>query len=291
MSQPTVLIYGSAEHAGLSLIHESLAERSNCRAVFVVQEAFFSNCRLFMGTDPSESMLYLTESDAAGFTDVTSVCMDSFYISPAYLDGFNQEDITYIQTEGWSALIAMFDQLGRNALMANFITERDHVATRWSRLCCLAGAGLKTPNALVTSDPSELQRFREQHGEVVYKMVADPSESFTKLEGDALNNFERLPMAPVHFEEAPEGVHSSLTLIGPKAVQLPQEAPTPPEDLVIGCQELAEKLGLTLAEFGLLRRPNGEWLVTGFQCFPSAAVLAVPEVLATVSLLLETGRA
>lgn len=284
------MIYGSPAHPGLSLIYQSLVERSNCRPLFMVQEAFFNECQLFMDGAPENGMLYITDVDAVAFSEVTSVCMDGFYVSAHALEGFSADDVTYIQTEGWATLISMFSQLSRDSLMANFTTQRDHLSTRWSRLCCMAAAGIPVPRALVTSDPDELNTFLDElGGEAVYKPVADAGNVFAPVDDSMLEKIERLPLAPAHFEEAPRGDFSRLCLVGVRPVHLPLGTPQPPGSLVESCQRLAESLSLTLAEFSLCHE-SGQWKVADLNPFLSPETLSNPEMLASVSLLLEAGR-
>lgn len=256
----------------------------------MVQEVFFHECQLFMDGAPENGMLYITDVDAVSFAEVTSVCMDGFYVSGAALEGFSAEDVTYIQTECWATLIAMFSQLAQGCLMANFTTARDHLSTRWSRLCSLAAAGIPVPRALVTSDPEELNTFLDElDGEAVYKPVADASNIFAPVNEEMLDKIERLPLAPAHFEEAPRGTYSRLCLVGVRPLHLPLGAPQPPASLVESCQRLAESLSLTLAEFSLSHH-CGQWRVADMNPFLSPETLSNPEMLASVSLLLEEGR-
>jgi hypothetical protein len=271
------------------MIYQSLIERSNCRPLFIIQEAFFSECQMFMDTMAENGTLYITDVDAVNFTEITSLCMDGFYVSAHHLSGFSPEDVTYIQTESWSSLIAMFAQISKSALMANFCTARDHLATRWSRLCCLAAHGLPVPRALVTSDPDELIRFCDEVGDVLYKPVADASNIFAPVDEAMLEKAERLPLAPTHFEEAPCGTNSRLCLIGVNPIHLPTAAHLPDDRLVEQCQRLAETLDLTLAEFSLSVDERG-WKVTDMHPFLTPESLSNPEILGSVSLLLESGK-
>lgn len=280
------MIYGGRYHPGLALICEELAARSNRRVFFVQEELFFTESRLILADEPRNSLLYLTEKDVVSLHEVCSVCMDNFFVSPHFLEGFAEEDVQYIQTEAWATLIALFGQLSENALMANFITERDHFASRWATLRLLAQNGLPVPDALVTSDPDSLQNFRERHPDgVVFKPVSDPTEVFTLLDESALEKLESVTFAPVHFEQMQTGKPSALTLIGPTVLHTGEQQP--PEDIIEGCRDVASQIGLELAEFSLRQLDDGSWQVAGLLPFLSPAALSQPEVLANVCCLLE----
>ena len=286
MTEPTVLIFGSRHHPSLALINQELAARSNRRVFFVQQELFFTESRLILADEPCNSLLYLTEKDVVSFSEIAAVCLDNFFVSPEFLEGFAPEDVEYIQTEAWATLIAFFGQLSEKALMANFITDRDHFASRWATLRLLAQSGLPVPDALVTSDPESLESFRDRPPEgVVFKPVSDPTEVFTLLDEEALAKLDSLTFAPVHFEQAQLGEPSALSVIGPTTIH--SGGAEPPKEIVEGCRGVAAELGLALAEFHLRKLQDGRWQVAGLLPFVSPSALSQPEVLATVCQLLE----
>ncbi|MBI3926041.1 MAG: hypothetical protein HY319_10910 [Armatimonadetes bacterium] len=292
MGDPAILIYGSVENPALVLINNHLRQRGKRRVVFQVQERFPRDVGLYLGNGPTlkGSVLMPDSDEPLLLEDVVSVCLDGFYISQEGLREFTPEDLTYLQTESWAALIAMFYRLSRHCLVANHVIPRDLVASRWSELCLLSHHGLEIPRTLITSDGEALAAFAEElSGKVVCKPVTGVEPTFRRLEPSDLEQPEKLALAPVHFEEEPEGEVCRAVVIGTGVEVQPAESEPPPQAILGRCLAVCRELELHMAEVALRRTSRG-WLATGLRRFLSPEILAEEATLEKVARLLEEGR-
>lgn len=241
---------------------------------------------LLLGALPDEnSLLYSEEKETVSLGEIRALVMDGFYVTAESLTGLDLADIPYVQTETWAAFIALFELIGRKALVANNVNDREALATRWSTLRYLARQGLPVPRALVTSDLGALQRFMAL-GPVGYKAVGDAAEGLTQLDPAEGERFERLALCPVHFEEAPAGRVATLTVVRDQVFVYCPEGDPPPDELQKACLKAASGLGLVLAELPLRCNERG-WVVTGLRAFPSPDSLSDSVILEAVVALLE----
>ena len=281
-----ILIFGSAHHPGLQLVHQALLARE-ANVLFLLQEGFTGHTQLSL-TNDSGSLL-LEGMDPLDLSEVTSVCMDGFYVPPGYnLEGLDQEDVEYLQTETWATLVGLFGFLSKTALMANFFLERDHFSTRWGTLRFLASHGLAVPRALVTSDREALAEFRGRVGDLVFKPVSDPTSAMLAWTEETEKRLENLSLAPVHFEEAPSGDVVQLSLIGDQHFVIPAEA-QPPAELVEKLHVMARSAGLTVCDVSLRCSPEGKWIVSGLRPFVSENSLFLEKPLDAMADLLQKG--
>ncbi len=282
-----ILILGSPLHAGLSILYQTLGARGAKLVVFLSMDAFPTRVGMYLGATPEESSLLFTEEkESVSLSDIRALVMDGFYVTAESLTGLDLADIPYVQTETWAAFIALFELIGRKALVANNVNDREALATRWSTLRYLSGQGLPVPRALVTSDLSALQRFTASVGSVGYKAVGDAAEVLTQLDPGQDDRFERLAFCPVHFEEAPGGRVATLTVVREQVFVYCPEGDPPPDDLQQACLKAAVGLGLVLAELPLRCTERG-WMVTGLRPFPSPDSLSDSVILEAVVALLE----
>ncbi|HXE72963.1 MAG TPA: hypothetical protein VNO81_09910 [Candidatus Nitrosotenuis sp.] len=286
MGEPAILLYGSLANPSLHLLHRALLERGRRRVVFLEQESFPGAVGLYLPLGGGGTLLP-RGAEPLDLDDVISVALDGYYVHPDQTAGLPPGDAEYAQAEMWATLIALFGQLSTRALVANHVTRRDYLGSRWGELCLLASHGLPVPRAVVTSSPREARRFWEElSGAVVYKPVSLPVAAFKALEEPDLARLDRLSLAPVHFEEAPRGSVCRLVLVGGAALPVGGE---PPADMVERLRRVAGLLDLHLAE-GLFRQSGGGWVCSGLRRFPSPEVLEEPAVLEAACALLEEGR-
>jgi len=283
-----ILIFGSAHHPGLQLVHQALLARE-ANVLFLLQEGFTGHTQMSLTNE--RGSLLLEGMDPLDLADVKSVCLDGFYVPPGYnLEGLDQADVEYLQTETWAMLVGLFGQLSRTALMANFFLERDHFSTRWGTLRFLASHGLPVPRALVTSDREALAEFRGRVGDVVFKPVSDPTSGMMAWTDEAEKRLENLSLAPVHFEEAPSGDVVQCSFIGDRHFLIPAEAEPPPE-ILEKCRAMARANGLTVCDVSLRCSAEGKWVASGLRPFVSENALFLEKPLDAMADLLEKGLA
>lgn len=290
MGEPTVLVYGSLENESLVAIHTALAERGRRKAVFVVQEQFPTGLGLYLKMDEPGGVLIPEGQEPIALDDLVSVCSAGYYVANRGIEDFSPEDQSYIQTESWATLIALFRHLSQRCLVANHVVLRDLLANRWAELCFLASHGLPVPRVLVTSDPDQVVEFQARVSELVYKPVGAPGAVFRELgKGDA-QRLERIAASPAHFEERPAGEVTRVIVIG-NGLELYPAQPVPPSELLEGLLAACRELELNLAECSLRRGEDGSWLASGLSGFVSPEMLSEPEVLGAVAYYLEEGGA
>jgi hypothetical protein len=286
VADPTVLLYGSADNPSLGLLHQGLTRRGRRHSLFILQENFPFSVGIYLKVGRGLHGALLLGQEELSLTDLCSVALDGFVISPAGLTEFSAQDAQYLQTESWACLISMFHQLSRHCLVANHVVRRDYLTSRWAELNLLCECGLAVPRTLVTSRPESAREFYESlAGRVICKPVAGTAPVFREVSPEDLDNLHRLTLCPVHYEEMPEGWACRLAVVGGLFFQLPEGTPPPPEVLE-GVTLVCRFLSLQLAEFSL-RQLGSQWIVTGLRTFLSPEALGQPHVLEAACALLE----
>lgn len=286
MSEPTILLYGSGENPSLGLLHQALSARGRRRVVFLLQEHFPFSVGIYLKVGKGLHGALLLGSEEIPLENLCSLAIDGFVISPAGLNEFSPHDAQYLQTESWAALISLFHQLSRHCLVANHITRRDYLTSRWAELNLLTECGLEVPRALVTSRPQAARDFYEcLGGRVVCKSVAGAAPVFREVGSQDLEKLHRLTLCPVHYEELPQGWACRIVIVGDQPFQVPEGDP-PPTAVLDGINLVCRFLSLYLAEFSL-RQLGDRWMVTGLRPFLSPEALSQPHILDAACRLLE----
>lgn len=286
MGQPTCLLYGTPAHPSLALLHQALQARAGFRVVFLAQERYPRDVGLYLpaGEGAEPPLLLLPDQEPIACQDLVSVCLDGFYIAQEGLKEFTPEDVTYLQTESWAALIALFHRLSQHCLVANHITQRDLISSRLSELGLLSRCGLPVPRATVTSDPEAFRRFYDElGGKVLARPVAGMDPAMREVVAEELETADKLLFSPVHFEEVPEGPVCRLVVVGEQVRTVPEEA-SPPDAFREAVLEVCRRLRRCHLAEALVRESPRGWLATGFRTFISAETL--PAVLEPVVELL-----
>ena len=291
-----IVLFGSPGHAGLQILYQNLVARG-LPTLFLIQEGFAGRTRMYLDQDPNRSTLILPEEEALDLKEIRSFCLDGFYVPAGYhLDGLSESDVGYVQTETWSMLIYLFQQIHQVSLLVNFIENRDVFSNRWGTLRYLAQCGLPVPRNLITSDPDSLRAFRESVGQIMVKSVGDHSVDFSVVDAAYDDRLENLLLAPAQFEEVPTGQGYFCGFVDGQSVVIPtadsdltgQEPP--PAELLEKCWQAALKLKLHVAETTVRKTSDGRWLVTGMRPFLSLGMLSNPRAMDLMVKLLERGR-
>lgn len=291
VTQPTVVVFGLGSHPVLGELYERLQARGQRRVVFVPLESFPEKIRFgFTQKDGEDGGFLSVDGDPeVDFADIVSVCLDGYAIV-AGGEGLSAEDQEYRQTESWAALVAMFRGLSRNCLVANHVVERDHFHSRLSELYLLHSYGLPVPRVLVTSNPQQAAAFVDEVGSVLYRTVMGKDLPFREFFPEDRQRLSEVGLAPVHFEEAPEGGLVGLFRVGLELVPSPRDADIP-TDLQEGFRQLCDDLGLHLAELRLRYTQDGRgWQAVGLHPFLSVEGIRDAEVVEAALTLLETGN-
>jgi len=290
VGEPTVLFFGSNEHATLTTLYHHLKERGNRRVVYLAQEQFPQQPAFELQVGPGwEHCTIHPENEApVEIADLVSVVLDRYSISPPNLETFSPDDQEYIQVESWATLIALFGALSRHCLVANHVLLREHLVSRMAELCYLASFGLAVPRTVVTSVPAHVLSFVDScGGQAIYRPVSGMGLPFRSWTADDAARVAELKLCPMHFEEAPGGLEAALGIVGQEVFVKPDETDVPPQVLA-GCVKACQGLDLWLAEAGLRQTERG-WVVTGLRGFPSSDWLGDLEFAEATSALLEGG--
>lgn len=290
MGEPTVLFFGSSEHATLTTLFHHLKERGNRRVVYLTQELFPQQPPFELQVGPGWEHCTLHPPDEAPVEmgDLVSVVLDRYSINPPDLASYSPDDQEYIQVESWATLIALFAALSRHCLVANHVLLREHLVSRLAELSYLAQCGLPVPRTVVSSVPDHVLKFVDScGGKAIYRPVSGMGLPFRSWSAEDAARVQELKLCPMHFEEAPGGPEAALGIVGQEVFVKPDEADVPPQVLA-GCVKACQGLDLWLAEAGLRQTERG-WVVTGLRGFPSSDWLGDAEFAETVSTLLEAG--
>lgn len=263
MSLPIVLMFGTAQHQALSLLFHYLQERGNCRPVFLANEAFPGQPGLeYHLSDIERGTIFPADQEPFDFDGLVSVALDGYFVQPQDLELFAPQDQTYLQSEGWATLIALFGALSRKCLVANHILRRDDLNSRVAMLGCLQSHGLEVPACCVTSDPEVAQGFVDRHaGQIFTRPVAVRELPIQVWQEEDRERLERIRLCPIHLEQHLGGDLCSALILGSELMaqdqsELPQEA--------MGA--VARTLGLEVCEFSFRRGQDG-WICTGLYPF------------------------
>lgn len=110
---------------------------------------------------------------------------------------------TFVKLDQWrgvfSSLLALFDRHGATVFYPPW-THHYH-DSKPLQVAQLANAGVNVPETVFTTDPDRARAFVEEHGEVVYKPVAEGARP-SRLSVEDLEQapLERLSSAPVQFQ-------------------------------------------------------------------------------------------
>lgn len=292
LGRPTVVVFGLGSHPVLGELYEKLQARGRRRVVFAPLESFPEKIAFALTQHEGEESGFLSiEGDEpVHFEDIVSVCLDGYAIV-AGGEGLSAEDQQYRQTEAWAALVAMFRGLSRNCLVANHVVERDHFHSRLAELYLLHSYGLPVPRVLVTSNAHQAGGFIDEVGSVLYRTVMGKDLPFRQFLPEDRQRLEEVGLAPVHFEESPEGGMVGLLRVGPDLIRSPRDADIP-EDIQEGFCQLCDGLALQLAELRLRYLSDGRgWQAIGLHPFLTMEGLSDPEVVEAALTLLEMGNA
>lgn len=143
--------------------------------------------------------------------------------------------------------------------------------------------GFKVPETLLTTDPKEVLKFKEENGEVIYKSISGSRSIVNTLDNCHLDRMEDLRWCPTQFQRFIRGEDYRVHVVGKRvfASRVVSEATDYrygvaiyefaelPNVLENSCVSLSESLGLKLAGIDLIRTSEGEWFC--FEVNPSPA--------------------
>jgi glutathione synthase/RimK-type ligase-like ATP-grasp enzyme len=146
------------------------------------------------------------------------------------------------------------------------------------QLALIASFGFAVPNTLVTTDEISARRFREQHGEVIYKSISGVRSIVSRLTDPRCGALADVANCPTQFQQYIPGtdvrVHVAGDAVFAAEITSPADdyryasrsgasmgmAPaTLPLEFEDRCRAMARGMGLRLAGIDFRRTPAGEW--------------------------------
>ncbi|HEY4002850.1 MAG TPA: hypothetical protein VGO93_28515 [Candidatus Xenobia bacterium] len=259
-----ILFHGAEAHAGLYRLSQYVLERRRRPVLLLSLDAMPS---LAIGDTPAG----LQVADRfVNLSDIRSVCLDGIQTPPAP-PGLDPHDQDYAATEGWATLIALFGYLSDTALVANVPRPRDVIESRFSLLAHLARQGLPVPRMLVTSHPPAARSLPDVTCRTVAPTAAPPRPMVYDDRLDAIR------LAPVVFEEVPEGPTHQVTIVGPRIFNTGL-----PKSIARKARQALHSLGLLMASLTFV-----DGYVTDVQTHLTPALLDDPAILKAAAELLE----
>jgi hypothetical protein len=143
----------------------------------------------------------------------------------------------------------------------------------------IGATGLEVPETLVTSDPSEVDAFRREHGRIIFKSSSGVRSIVRELDEAALARLPMLAALPVQFQAHVPGVDVRVHVVGARTYAAEIESAVidyrypvaggpetalrstrVPDEVARRCVELARSMDLPLAGVDLRRRPDGRYV-------------------------------
>lgn len=78
----------------------------------------------------------------------------------------------------------------------------------------ISEAGFLVPTTLITSDPTEVRTFRQQHGNVIFKSISGVRSIVTVMDDTWLSRMHRLAQLPTQFQAQVPGVDVRVHVVG-----------------------------------------------------------------------------
>ena len=139
-------------------------------------------------------------------------------------------------------------------------------------------AGLRTPETLITTDARALERFRDRHGELVYKSIGSTRSIVSRFQNAHRQRLHHLCWCPTQFQRYIPGVDYRVHVLGndvyaaridcdaddyryPASHSQPLDvrAAELPPDVAARCRRLTTMMGLDFAGIDLRRSHDHEW--------------------------------
>jgi hypothetical protein len=279
-----ILLWGLDSDAPLRLVREALDRRD--------AQPFFLDQRKLLST---EAELRVAEH-VTGKVVVDGEALDLAEITAAYVRPHDWTASPELADRApgdpdWDHGLRLHELLGTwtdvaPARILNRPSANSSNGSKPYQLQLIERVGLSTPETLVTSDPDEVLKFRERHGELIYKSVSGVRSIVARLTDERLTDLDDIAWCPTQFQRYLPGRDVRVHVVGERTLaceilttavdyryagadQRPViRACSLPPAVADRCVKLAQLLGLELAGVDL-RESDGEWFC--FEINPSPA--------------------
>jgi glutathione synthase/RimK-type ligase-like ATP-grasp enzyme len=156
------------------------------------------------------------------------------------------------------------------------------------QLALIRANGFATPDTLLATDPIAVSRFREQHGEIIYKSISGVRSIVSRFTAEHEERLADLRWCPTQFQQYIRGHDYRVHIVGDEVfaceivsdaddyryggrqgIEPELRAYTLPAECAERCRALARSLDLPVAGIDLRCTPEGEWYC--FEVNPSPA--------------------
>lgn len=205
----TVILVGEGGYKEFELLADAITDRGGEPVVWDMTD-WPSDIPVTVDVG-SDSVTVDGEFDLASVTGVFPWVRHVFHPSlTRFADGFERHGTRnmFMRVDQWrgvfSSLLAMFEANGATVFYPPGVQRYDE----WKPLQLeqFAAAGVTIPDTVFTTDPERVREFVAEHGEVVYKPIAESAWPNRLSESDIESApLDRLANAPVQFQEYVDG--------------------------------------------------------------------------------------
>jgi glutathione synthase/RimK-type ligase-like ATP-grasp enzyme len=281
-----ILLWGIAQDRPLALVRAALARRGE--AVFWLDQK----------EAPRTQVELRVAADVGGAIRVGDEHCDLAAVSAVYVRNYDSRTLEFEPDAG------DLDAVRRHAV------DVDDVVTTWLdvapafvvnpfsamasnnskpfQLSLIRAAGFATPDTLLTTDAAAVARFRERHGELIYKSISGVRSIVSRFTAEHAERLADLRWCPTQFQQHIPGRDHRVHTVGDdifaceivsaaddyrygarQGHEVELRACALPPDCAERCLRLARSLKLPVAGIDLRRTPDGEWFC--FEANPSPA--------------------
>ncbi len=183
------------------------------------------------------------------------------------------------------------------------------------QLALIARSGFAVPDTLVTTDEVAARRFREQHGQVIYKSVSGVRSIVSRLTDRRCGDLAEVANCPTQFQQYIPGVDVRVHVVGDTVFTTEITSPADdyryasrtgaglgmaaaalPPDLENRCRAMVRRMGLRLAGVDFRRTPEGQWYCLevnpspGFTFFEAGTGQPIAAAIADLLVALDRAR-
>lgn len=279
-----VLLWGLSTEGPLAAVREELARLGVPVAMADQHRVLDTGLRLRVGRELEGAV-----RTADGWIDLAAV-------SAAYLRPYDSRQAPAVAREGpgspaWRHALAVDHALASwselaPALVVNRLRAMASNNSKPHQLEQLRRLGFDVPETLVTTDPVAARKFRERHGDVIFKSVGATRSIVSRLRPEHAERLADVSFCPTQFQRYVPGTDHRAHVVGDEvfACEIVSEAddyrypgrheveihacrlPRTVEDL---CRQASASLNLPVAGVDLRRTPEGDWYC--FEVNPSPA--------------------
>jgi glutathione synthase/RimK-type ligase-like ATP-grasp enzyme len=268
-----ILLWGPPTDCPLQAVRRELL-RIGCEGTFVDQELAFET-----------EINFAAGAAIEGQVRVNRTTIDLSKVKSVYLRPDDPRDLAVVaETAPNSKLrqhaLAVHDILISwadltPALVINRPADMAANGSKPYQTAWIESLGFRTPETLLTTDPTATVEFWKQHGCVIYKSLSGIRSIVSQLTPEHLQRLEDITSCPTQFQEYVPGIEYRVHVIGDKvfacrilaqaddyrysADPVNMLACSLPDSVSAQCRKLVVEMNLAVAGIDLRCTPVGDW--------------------------------